>query len=224
MTHTPSPPVAASDLIRAAAGRSATLVDMSASNQARSEELEDLVRETQTYLHRAAAHNARDRACYRTGSALEPNGGHLLDDVALAGLDHLGAFGLLLLLPIALANPGESLSGLLRLLFASEVGGCIREWGVWSRLTWLRNLYWAETIGFLQTAKGRDPKERWRSDRTTARQKHLLPEISRALNIPDPMLPRRGDAFEWIKHQGGNPRFSSPPPMPPLPELREIGR
>jgi hypothetical protein len=222
MTHAPSPPVAQGDLIRAASTLAALLADMSASNQAHQQELEQLIRETQTYLHRRAANNARDKACYRIGGALEPNKGHLLDDVALSGFDHLGAFGLLLLLPIALANPGESLSGLLRLLFASEVGASIREWGVWSRLTWLHKLYWQETIGFLQTEKGSDPKQGWRSEKPTARQKHLIREIAHAFDELEPKFARRGDAFEWIKAQGGNPRFHTPPPMPTLPKLPEV--
>lgn len=28
-------------------------------------------------------------------------------------------------------------------------------------------------------------------------------------------------AFEWLKEQGGNPRFRTPPPMPALPKLPE---
>lgn len=222
MTHAPSPTVAQSDLIREASALAAVLADRSASNRAHQQELEELVREAQTYLHRKAARNARDRACYRIGGALEPNGGHQLDDVALAGFDHLGAFGLLLLMPIAINHPGESLSGLLRLLFASEVGASIREWGVWSRLTWLRKLYWQETSGFLQTKKGSDPKQRWRGERPTARQKHLIRELGRALGTLEPKFARRGDAFEWIRAQGGNPRFHTPPPMPALPQLLEV--
>lgn len=222
MTHAPSPPVAVAGLIRAASMLTALLADRSASNQAHQQELEELVRETQTYLHRRAARDARDRACYRTGGALEPNDGHMLDDVALSGFDHLGPFALLLLLPIALANSGESFSGLLRLLFASEVGANIREWGVWSRLTWLRKLYWKETIDFLLTKKGSDPKQRWRSEKPTAQQKHLIREIARAFDMIEPKFALRGDAFEWIKAQGGNPRFHTPPPMPKLPSLPEF--
>lgn len=219
MTHAPSPPVARSDLISATSMLAALLADMSVSNQAHQQELEELIRETQTYLHRKAARDARDRACYRIGGALEPNKGHLLCDIKMCGFDHLGPFGLLLLLPIALANPRESFSGLLRLLFASELGACIREWGVWSRLTWLHKLYWQETVGFLQTKKGSDPKQGWRSETPTARQRHLIRELARTFDELEPKFARRGDAFEWIKAQGGNPRFHTPPPMPALPKL-----
>src|SRR5690606_19010000 len=96
--------------------------DERVSTVARMQSLDELIREAETYLHRRAAHSERDRGCYRVGAALEPYGGHLLDDVAFAGLDHLGAFGLLLLVQVALVNPGRSLSELLGILFASESG------------------------------------------------------------------------------------------------------
>ncbi len=179
--------------------------------------LDELVREAETYLHRRAAHGERDRGCYRVGAALEPCGGHLLDDVALSGLDHLGAFGLLLLVQVALANPGQTLSELMGILFTSEAGEEIRAWGVWSRGVWLRNLYVEETVNFLLTKKAQDPAQRWRKDKVTARQQHLLRELSRALDINVPGLANRGEAFDWIKANGGNPRFREPPPMPALP-------
>lgn len=221
MTHAPAPPVAP-DLFANAANLLARALDgLAATNTARIEDLTDAIREAETYLHRRAAYNARDRACYRTGSALEPNGGHLLDDIALAGLDHLGAFGLLLVVDVAQHHPHESLSGLLRILFESEAGACIRTWGSWSRLTWLRQLYISETVTFLNSKKGRDPHQHWRHDNVTLNQKHLVREIARILGIAEPKFKKRGRAFEWLKEQGGNPRFWTPPPMPTLPKFPE---
>lgn len=222
MTHAPSPPVAPNRLVTAAHLLAEALDSHSASNTARIEDLTDAIREAETYLHRRAAYNARDRACYRTGSALEPNGGHLLDDIALAGFDHLGAFGLLLLVDIARHHPHESLSGMLRILFESEAGACIRAWGSWSRLTWLRQLYINETVTFLRSQKGSDPKQSWRHDKVTVNQKHLVREIARILGIAEPKFQKRGKAFEWLKEQGGNPRFWAPPTMPALPALPEF--
>lgn len=221
MTHAPAPPVAPNRLVNAANLLASVLDGLSVTNTARIEDLTDAIREAETYLHRRAAYNARDRACYRTGSALEPNDGHLLDDVALAGFDHLGAFGLLLLVDIARHHPSESLSGLLRILFDSEVGACIRAWGSWSRLTWLRQLYVNETVTFLSSKKGSDPAQGWRQDNVTLNQKHLVREIARILGIAEPKFKKRGRAFEWLKEQGGNPRFWRPPPMPALPQLPE---
>ena len=221
MTHAPAPPVAPNRLVSAANLLADALDGLSVTNTARIEDLTDAIREAETYLHRRAAYNARDRACYRTGGALEPNDGHLLDDIALAGFDHLGAFGLLLLVDVAQHHPGESLSGLLRILFESEAGACIRDWGSWSRLTWLRQLYINETVTFLSSKKGSDPAQRWRHDNVTLNQKHLVREIARTLRIAEPKFRKRGRAFGWLKEQGGNPRFWTPPPMPPLPKLPE---
>lgn len=221
MTHAPAPPVAPNRLVSAANLLADALNELSATNTARIEDLTDAIREAETYLHRRAAYNARDRACYRIGSALEPNDGHLLDDIALAGFDHLGAFGIPLLIDIAQHHPRESLSGLLRILFESETGACIRAWGSWSRLTWLRQLYINETVTFLNSKKGSDPAQRWRHDNVTLNQKHLVREIARILGVAEPKFKKRGRAFEWLKKQGGNPRFWAPPPMPTLPQLPE---
>ena len=122
---------------------------------------------------------------------------------------------------IARHHPHESLSGLLRILFDSEAGACIRAWGSWSRLTWLRQLYINETATFLRSKKGRDPMQSWRHDKVTVNQKHLVREIARALGIAEPKFRKRGSAFEWLKEQGGNPRFWTPPTMPALPALPE---
>lgn len=185
---------------------------------ARMDGLEERIREAETWLHRRAAHSERDRGCYRTGAALEPTGGHMLDDIALTGLDHLGAYGLLFLVQTALDHPGESLSGMMRILFASDTGSRIREWGGWSRGIWNRQFYIEETVTFLTSKKGMDPKQRWRREKkVTARQRYLADEIARCLDISVPDFPTRGDAFEWIRDHGGNPRFHQEPARPGLP-------
>src|SRR5690606_31233929 len=166
---------------------------------------------------RRAANSARDRGCYRIGAALEPYEGHLLDDIALSGLDHLGAVGLVLLVDIAVRSPDLSLSQLLDRLFRSNHGEVIRKWGEWSRWHWLSELVNRETNVFLASEKGRDPRQRWRSEEPTLNQEYLLLEIARIGGLIAPKLSTRGDAFEWIRDQGGNPRFRNPPPSPPLP-------
>ena len=184
-------------------------------------DLEDGEHEAQSWLYRSAARNIRDGACYRIGSALEPNAGHLIDDIFLSGFDHLGGFAVLLLIPHMLAHPGKALSDYLRLLSDTEEGHLIRDWGVWARAVWNRSLYIAETITFLQSKTGRDPGQKWRRGKITRRQHYLVMEIARSLEIVEPSFPNRGDAFEWIKRQGGNPRFLTPPTQPPLPMIQE---
>ena len=187
------------------------------SSTSRCASLELLIREAETWQHRRAAQSARDRGCYRIGAALEPEDGHLLDDIAITGLDSLGAAGVVLLAQVALTNPHASLSGLLRLLFASPAGVAIRSRGTWARWNWLHKLYIAETSAFLESEKGQDPEARWRREKPSAAQIYIIKEIARALAVVAPALSTRGMAFDWILAQGGNPRFYSSPPLPAMP-------
>ncbi len=213
------PVVSTTDLTSMALRLLATLDGYIISNQARAQTLDQLVRESQTWQHRRAAHSERDRGCYRAGAALEPHGGHLLDDVTLSGLDHLGAVGVALLVQVAVEHPGLSLSELVGQLFRSTHGELVRRWGEWCRWHWLRELVHEETKAFLTTKAGRDPKARWRSASVTARQSYLILELARVLEIMAPEFQTRGEAFDWIYGQGGNPRFQTPPPTPPLPSF-----
>lgn len=69
--------------------------------------------------------------------------------------------------------------------------------------------------------KGTDPKQSWRSETVTGPQHYIIGEIERCLSLTAPAFGNRGQAFEWIKEQGGNPRFLTPPSPPPLPRLME---
>ena len=222
MRHKSFPAPAQTALADAACGLLSTMAGLAASNQARICELQEAEHEAQSWLHRRAARNIRDRHCYRIGAALEPNDGHLIDDVFLAGFDHLGAFAVLFLVPHMLAAPGRAFSDYLRLLSDTEEGHLIRDWGVWARAVWNRALYIDETVTFLQSKTGSDPKEKWRRGRVTRRQHYLIIEIARWLKIPEPTFKTRGEAFEWIKIKGGNPRFHTVPPQPPLPTIPEV--
>lgn len=206
-----------SSLSIAAALLASRLHDDASRLEARQGQLDDLVRDAETWLRRRAAWNARDKALYRTGAALEPYGGHLLDDIQLSGLDALGTRGVLLLVQLAAQHPELSLSRLMAALFASDHGPLIAEWGRWSRLHWLTALHSEETEGFLQTKAGSDPKAAWRSRHPTRRQMFLAEEMARAIGVDTPVFANRGQAFDWILRHGGNPRFWSLPPMPPLP-------
>jgi len=212
----PDDPV--SSRLSAAAARLRTRLSAATSRvEARRALLDDLIRDAETWLHRRAAWNARDKALYRTGAALESYGGHLLDDIQLSGLDALGARGVLLIAETAAEHPDLSLSQLIAMLFASDHGRLIAEWGRWSRLHWLSALHAEETEQFLRTKAGSDPKAAWRCRPPTRRQSFLASEMARAIGIEPPTLANRGDAFDWINEHGGNPRFWSLPPAPALP-------
>lgn len=193
--------------------------DLRVSEEAHANLLDEEIREAESWSMRRAARHERDRACYRAGAAFSPSGGPDFDDIALCGMDHLGAHGVLLLAETALRHPELPLSALLRHLFQSEAGAAIRAWGVWRRWHWLADFYRAETEAFLASKKGRDPRQRWRREKVTVNQEHLIREISRYLQIVRPTFIDRGAAFDWIRDAGGNPRFRDAPACPPRPVL-----
>lgn len=180
--------------------------------EARVADLELLIREAQTREYRRAENSARDRACYRLGGAFEPIGALKLDDVQLTGFLALGTLGVLLLAKEAVSHPTLSVADLLAALFRSPAGRVIRAHGIRLRWEWLQQLYLEETERFEQSRKGRDPEARWRYEKVTVNQTYLVGQISHLLQIEPPMLRNRGAAFDWIKFNGGNPRFVDGPP------------
>lgn len=183
-------------------------------------ELDLLIHDARAREYRRAQFNARDRDAYRLGGAFEPCGGLILDGVQLTGFLALGTTGILLLAKEALAHPTLSIVDLLGRLFLSRSGRIIRTHGVYVRWQWLAKLYFEETEGFQNSRKGRDPKQRWRREKPTSDQTYLIVQICRLLQIERPTLPDRGAAYDWIKSQGGNPRFAGGPPTIDLAELK----
>lgn len=219
-SSSPLPPSTSHVLAAALALASRSLHEQHVCSAARCEELERLEREAQTWLHRVASYKERDCAIYRTGAAFEPRGGHLLDDIQLSGLDALGMHGLLAFVEVWLDQPSSSLSEGMLNLFASRYGALVREWGIWARRMWNAALYVAEVEEFLQSKMGRDLKARWRTRPVTRRQVYLIEEIARQKQLLVPVFANRGEAFDWIGGQGGNPRYWEQPVMPPLPRTR----
>ena len=189
--------------------------------QAKVADLELLIREAQTREHRRAENSARDRACYRLGGAFEPIGALKLDDVQLTGFLGLGTIGVLLLAKEAVSHPTLGVADLLAALFRSPAGRVIRAHGIRLRWEWLQQLYLEETERFEQSRKGRDPNARWRCEKVTVNQTYIVGQISCLLQIEVPALRDRGAAFDWIKGQGGNPRFVDGPPLADIAALEE---
>lgn len=203
----------------------ATLVDQRDRGRVRMQKLEDVQREAAMWAHRRAAKHHRDRCCYRLGAAFEPEGGLALDDVFVSGVDLLGAHGLVLLAAEALRAPeGTSVSELMMRLSKTAAGKTVRAWGVWSRFTWLRNLYHDEVEAFENSPAGRDPKRSWRKEPATANQTYLTMELARALQVAVPEHANRGAAHDWLLAQGGNPRFQVHPDLPQLPSPADLKR
>lgn len=190
----------------------------------RTASLDLLIHEAQAREHRRAAFNQRDKACYRLGGAFEPTGGLDLDPVALSGLLSLDLTAVVLLAQHAIEQPNLSFVELIGRLFRSPSGRVVRDHGAWERWNWLRNLYVKETETFFASRKGRDPKARWRKEKPSVDQRYLVEEICLDLQLEHRSFANRGEAHDWIKKQGGNPRFTREPARPDLTRLAEMLR
>lgn len=200
------------DQIKVEAARAwAAAGTLSAQTDAAIATLEKHIHDAEAREHRRAAFNHIDRRKYAIGGGFEPVGGLDLDPVALTGLLALGLLGHLLLLRVAMTAPEASTVKHYRLLFASKAGRMIRQQGVFIRWTWLRDLYVEETETFFASKKGRNPNARWRAEKATVNQGHLIVHICLLLQIEQRSFPTRGDAHDWIKLQGGNARFWEAP-------------
>lgn len=173
----------------------------------------------------ARAHGARradrkpsaDEAKYRLGSVLFALNPEPLDELALLGLLAHGDLALRWLANARSEALAETLldyiAGILR---DPERGEWCRQWG--RRIWWERSraLYEAELQSFIASGKADDPKARWRSRHPTKEQLYLIATICTLLEIEAPSDLTRGEAFEWIRSQGGNPRFQQGPDRPPV--------
>ena len=194
------------------------LLEATAQDQARCAigmaDLEQLVHDAEAAAHRRAAFNAIDRAKYRLGSAFEVNEALDLDPITLAGWLAGGSAALLLLVRVALANPDRSIASSLRSLFLSPAGPVLRELGVWASWQRLKALYVEEVEAVQASSFGQNPNHSSRRKPPTIKQNYLASEICRALQIEPRSFRTRGETYEWLLAQGGNPRFWSEPPRP----------
>lgn len=183
----------------------------------RSEELANLIHDAEAREHRRAAHNARDASCYRLGAAFEPTG-FGIDPVFLTGWLATGGYGLLLLARVSLSRPELTITDLLKRLQVEAIGRELRHVGVWIRWQWLKALYDNEVEAFRRSAAY--ARGSFRKKPATPRQGYLIAAISEFLEVERPSFPNRGDAFDWIERQGGNPRFANEPPHLSLADLQ----
>lgn len=186
--------------------------------------LERVRQEISELRRNARAHGARradrkpsaDEVKYRLGSALCALNSEPLDDLALVGLLANGDIALRWLAHARSRAPAETLLDLIAVILsdAARTEWC-RQWG--RRIWWERSraLYEAELQSFIASGKADDPKARWRARHPTKEQLYLIATICTLLEIEAPSELTRGEAFEWIRSQGGNPRFRSTPDQPP---------
>jgi hypothetical protein len=153
---------------------------------------------------------------YRLGSAILAAGGGGLDDVALLGLLANGDMALRWLAEARRTTAGPGLMDLIaRILEDPGRREWCRQWGGW--FWWEHNhaLYQAEVGSFLASRKADTPNAKWRSRPATSEQLYLIETISSLLGCETPADLDRGEAFDWIREKGGNPRYWAPPSRPP---------
>ena len=176
--------------------------------------LSNLKREIHQYgKRRCDVEASRDNLVYYLGFAFEAN--HALD------LDSLAITGLLSLPMEAFAaifqGEDEELPPLLTdyLRYALEQPAVL-EWarakGTWLQWRRLEVLYREAVDDFLNSNAFHRPG--WRKRTITRAQHYLIGEICRLSDLKIPALATRGQAFEFIRRHGGNPRFWIEPPIP----------
>lgn len=180
-------------------------------------ELSELRRNARAHGRRRADRKpSADEVKYRLGSVLFALNSEPVDDLALLGLLANGDLALQWLAHARGEAPAETLLDLIAIILRDPARSeWCRQWG--RRIWWERSraLYEAELKSFLGSGKAEDPKARWRSRSPTKEQLYLIATICTLLEIEAPSELTRGEAFNWIRSQGGNPRFRSAPGQPP---------
>ena len=175
--------------------------------------LSDLKREIHQYgKRRYDVEASRDNLKYYLGFAFEVNRALDVDSLALTGLLSLprGAFNAIFKEEVRV--PGRVVDGLRLALARPEVLEWARAQGTWLQWKRLEAVYRKEVDDFRKSDAF--PRPGWRRKTITRPQHYLIGEINRILGVPIPPLATRGQAYDFIAANGGNPRFLKEP-IPP---------
>lgn len=175
--------------------------------------LADLKREIRQYgKRRCDVEASRDNLKYHLGFAFEVNGGLDLDSLALTGLLSVPWSAL----EARLQGPNSRQKTLVEATRRALEEPDLREWclaqGTWLQWRRLEAIYRQEIDGFRNSDAFH--RKGWRSKIITRPQHYLIGEIHRILGKSKPCLANRGEAYEYIAAEGGNPRFRQAPPAP----------
>ena len=175
--------------------------------------LSDLRREIHQYgKRRCDAEASRDNLKYYLGFAFEVNQALDVDSLALAGLLSLPWQAFATLFMDVSRVPDRVIDGLRRALTNPSVLEWAQAQGVWLQWKRLEAIYRQEVDDFRNSdAYG---QKGWRRRSITRPQHYLIGEIHRVLGVQLPALATRGQAFDFIAANGGNPRFLFEPPVP----------
>jgi hypothetical protein len=99
------------------------------------------------------------------------------------------------------------------------------EVGVYTRFQRDLAIYRADVEAFAMSKAAEDGA--WRKRPATGRQRYLIDRILRAQEalgepVESPLPCSRGEAHDWIRQHGGNPRFWNPPAPPEAPPMAGI--
>lgn len=176
--------------------------------------LADLQREVSAYGKRECDKVAsRDNLVYYLGAAFEVNRALDLDSFALTGLLALQLNEFEELAYSNEANPPAKLIDAIRHVLAMPpVLAWARAQGIWMQWKRLEKIYRSEVDDFRKSDAFLDKK--WRRKGISPAQHYIIGEIERLTGVSRPVLTNRGEAWEYIAAQGGNPRFLNAPPIP----------
>ncbi|URD59906.1 hypothetical protein M8312_08795 [Sphingomonas sp. KRR8] len=178
--------------------------------------LAELKREIHQYGKRRCDKEAsRDNLIYYLGFAFEVNEALGVDSLALTGLLSIPSEGFASIFENAndLDEVGDRLVDALRFALSQPaVLAWARAKGVWLQWKRLEVVYRKEVIDFRNSDAFHRPG--WREKSITKAQHYMIGEIVRLLGVAKPTLATRGEAFDFIAHHGGNPRFLVEPPAP----------
>lgn len=151
-----------------------------------------------------------DTQKYRLGSIFSVLSSRFseLDDLALVGLLANARYAIALL-QVAVVEDSDSLVEIFdQLLSNPHLARKFRDQGARLRWEWNRALYVSEVESFAQSKAAQNPKAPWRRKPPTRGQIYLISEAVRAFDLDPPNLRSRGEAYEWLRKTGGNPRFA----------------
>jgi hypothetical protein len=175
--------------------------------------LNDLRREIHQYGKRRCDKEAsRDNLTYYLGFAFDVNDALNLDSLALTGLLSLPWEAFTSTFEGGAGKPVRLIDGLRLALVQPAVIEWARAQGVWLQWKRLEAIYREAVEDFRNSDAFRQPG--WRRKRVTRAQHYLIGEIHRILGVPVPALATRGQAYDFIAANGGNPRFLTAPPVP----------
>lgn len=154
-----------------------------------------------------------DTQKYRLGSifAVLDHNFEMLDDLALLGLISQASDALRLLAQFRCESDRTLMDPISRILKHPDHFPILRQRGAALRWEWNFELYQEEVAAFAQSKSARNPNAAWRRKSPTRRQIYLIGEVVRCFRVSPPALCTRGEAYEWLREHGGNPRFANPP-------------